>query len=77
VDAAEKYQYQRESLAVTSNGRTSGYFVSEHEYAEYQRLKERAARRTYHVSELPDAIITALAEARMNPAHDHLNTPRR
>lgn len=64
---------QRESVAITSHGRTSGYFVSEHEYAEYQRLKARA-RRAYHVSELPDATITALAAARMNPAHDHLNT---
>jgi PHD/YefM family antitoxin component YafN of YafNO toxin-antitoxin module len=43
---------QRESVAITSHGRTSGYFVSEHEYAEYQRLKAEA-RRAYHVSELP------------------------
>jgi PHD/YefM family antitoxin component YafN of YafNO toxin-antitoxin module len=64
---------QRESVAITSHGRTSGYFVSEHEYAEFQRLKAHA-RRAYHVSELPDATIAALASARMNPAHDHLNT---
>jgi hypothetical protein len=64
---------QRESVAITSHGRTSGYFVSEHEYAEYQRLKSRA-RRAYHVSELPEATITALENARMNPVHDHLNS---
>ena len=65
---------QRESVAITSHGRTSGYFVSEHEYAEYQLLKARAQRRTYHVSELPDTTITALAAARMSPTHNHLNT---
>lgn len=63
---------QRESIAITSHGRTSGYFVSEHEYAEYQRLKARA-RRVYGVGELPQETITALACARMDPAHDHLD----
>jgi PHD/YefM family antitoxin component YafN of YafNO toxin-antitoxin module len=63
---------QREPVAITSHGRTSGYFISEHEYLEYQRLKERA-RRAYHISELPEEIIAALAEARMDPMHDHLN----
>ncbi|MEI8208331.1 MAG: hypothetical protein WCG16_03935 [Methylococcales bacterium] len=30
-----KEQAQRESIAITSHGRTSGYFLSEHEYNEY------------------------------------------
>ncbi len=63
---------QREPLAITSHGRTSGYFVSEHEYAEYQRLKG-LSRRVYHISELPEATINVMATARMSPAHDHLN----
>jgi PHD/YefM family antitoxin component YafN of YafNO toxin-antitoxin module len=63
---------QRESVAITSHGRPSGYFLSEHEYAEYQRLKARA-RRVYHVSELPEETIAVLKTARMDPAHDHLN----
>ena len=63
---------QREPVAITSHGRKSGYFISEHEYAEYQRLKTRA-RRAYHVSELPEETIRAMATARMDPAHDHLN----
>lgn len=63
---------QREPVAITSHGRTSGYFISEHEYLEYQRLKERA-RRVYHISELPEETIAALTEARMDPAHDRLN----
>jgi PHD/YefM family antitoxin component YafN of YafNO toxin-antitoxin module len=63
---------QREPVAITSHGRTTGYFVAEHEYAEYQRLKAMS-RRALHVSELSDATAAALADARMNPAHDHLN----
>jgi hypothetical protein len=54
---------QRESLAMTSHGRTSGYFLSEHEYAEYQRLKAQA-RRAYDVRDLPQETVTALATAR-------------
>jgi PHD/YefM family antitoxin component YafN of YafNO toxin-antitoxin module len=63
---------QREPVAITSYGRTTGYFMSEPEYAEYQRLKARA-RRVYHVSELPESTILALASARMSAAHEHLN----
>jgi len=63
---------QREPVAITSHGRTSGYFVSEHEYAEYQKLKT-LSRRAYHISELPEATIRALATAQMNPAHNHLD----
>jgi PHD/YefM family antitoxin component YafN of YafNO toxin-antitoxin module len=63
---------QREPVAITSHGRTTGYFVAEHEYAEYQRLKAMS-RRALHVSELSDETAVALGNARMNPAHDHLN----
>ena len=63
---------QREPVAITSHGRTSGYFVSEHEYAEYTRLKA-LAQHAYHVSELPDATIHAMETARMKPEHDALN----
>ena len=63
---------QREPVAITSHGRTTGYFVAEHEYAEYQRLKAMS-RSALHVSALSDEAAAALSEARMNPAHDHLN----
>jgi PHD/YefM family antitoxin component YafN of YafNO toxin-antitoxin module len=53
---------QREPVAITSHGRTTGYFVAEHEYAEYQRLKA-LSRKVYHVSELPEEIIRALRSA--------------
>lgn len=63
---------QRESLVITSHGRPSGYFVSEREYAEYQRLKS-ASRRAYHISELPEETIQALASVKMSSEHDYLN----
>jgi hypothetical protein len=63
---------QREPVAVTSHGRTSGYFISEHEYLEYQRIKAHA-RRAYHISELPPETVAALEAAQMDSAHDHLN----
>ena len=60
---------QREPVAITSHGRTSGYFVSE---SEYKKLRAQS-RRVYHVSELPDATIAALANAAMDPEHNHLD----
>ena len=67
-----KEQAQREVIAITSHGRTSGYFLSEQEYHEYQ-LAKASARRAYPVSEMPAETVAAIAQAEMNPAHDHLN----
>lgn len=64
-------QAQREVIAVTSHGRTSGYFLSEHEYQEL--LAKADTRRAYHISELPEETIAAIARAEMNPAHGHLD----
>jgi prevent-host-death family protein len=63
---------QREPVAVTSHGRTTGYFVSAVAFDEYQKLKA-TARRAYRVSDLPKSFIDSLAATRMSPAHDHLN----
>jgi prevent-host-death family protein len=63
---------QREPVAVTSHGRTSGYFVSATEFEQYCRLKARATR-AYHVSELSHETVDAIAATRMDPIHDHLN----
>ena len=63
---------QREPVAVTSHGRTTGYFVSAVAFDEYQKLKAMA-RRAYRVSDLPKSFVESLAATRMNPAHDHLN----
>jgi prevent-host-death family protein len=63
---------QREPIAITSYGRTSGYFVSAQEYAELQRLRA-LERRAYRINELPADIADAIEASRMNPAHEHLN----
>ena len=67
-----KEEAQREPIAITSHGRTSGYFLSSHEFEEYQRLKAHV-RRAYHVSEVPDDIAAVIEKATMDTAHDHLN----
>jgi len=67
-----KEQVQREAIAITSHGRTSGYFVSEHDYNEYLLLKAQS-RHIYHISELPEQTVSAIATAQMDSAHDHLN----
>ncbi|MDD2724292.1 MAG: type II toxin-antitoxin system Phd/YefM family antitoxin [Methylovulum sp.] len=65
-----KERAQREVIAVTSHGRTSGYFISEQEY----KLLNAQARRAYHVSELPETTVAALTNAQMAPQHEHLNS---
>jgi prevent-host-death family protein len=67
-----KEEAQREPIEITSYGRPSGYFLSAHEFAEYQRIKA-LARRAYHISELPTEIADAIERASTNPAHEHLN----
>ncbi|QSB02013.1 type II toxin-antitoxin system Phd/YefM family antitoxin [Methylomonas sp. EFPC1] len=62
---------QREAIAVTSHGRTSGFFVSEEEYKEYLQLKANA-RKAYSISDLPKDTIKSLATSVMNSSHDHL-----
>ncbi|MBK6454431.1 MAG: type II toxin-antitoxin system Phd/YefM family antitoxin [Steroidobacteraceae bacterium] len=63
---------QREPVAITSHGRTSGYFVSAYEYAELVRLRA-FERRVYRIEELPENIVQAITESTMDPKHDHLN----
>jgi PHD/YefM family antitoxin component YafN of YafNO toxin-antitoxin module len=63
---------QREPLAVLSHGRPTGYFISAHEFAEFQRLKARA-RRVLRIEDFTEEEIEALAESRMSAEHDHLN----
>jgi PHD/YefM family antitoxin component YafN of YafNO toxin-antitoxin module len=63
---------QREPIAITSYGRTSGYFVSAQEYAELRRLRA-LERRSYSITGLPTELADAIETARMSPSHDHLN----
>jgi len=63
---------QREPVAITSHGRTSGYFVSPYEYAELERLRAYQ-RRVYRIEELPEDVVQAISAAKMDPKHEHLN----
>jgi PHD/YefM family antitoxin component YafN of YafNO toxin-antitoxin module len=63
---------QREPIAITSYGRTSGYFISTHDYAELQRLRA-LERHAYRIGELPAGITDAIERSEMNATHDHLN----
>jgi hypothetical protein len=68
----DKEKVQRQPTAITSHGRTSGYFVSQHEYDEHLKLKSQA-RQVYGLDDLTDSTIDALSKAEMNAAHNHLN----
>jgi PHD/YefM family antitoxin component YafN of YafNO toxin-antitoxin module len=63
---------QREPVAITSHGRTSGYFLSAVEFEAYLRMKPRTTR-ALHVSEMPQEMVDQIAATRMDQAHDHLN----
>lgn len=67
-----KEEAQREPVAITSHGRISGYFVSEREYKELQRLRA-FERRVFRIKELPPEISRAIKASKMDSAHDHLN----
>lgn len=62
----------RQPVAISSHGRISGYFVSEHEYNELMRLRA-FERRVYRIRDLPAEISAAIKTAKMDSAHDHLN----
>lgn len=63
---------QREPVAITSHGRTTGYFVSAQEFAELQRLRA-FERRVYGIADLPSSLADAIADAKMAPGNEHLN----
>ena len=63
---------QREPIAVTSHGRTTGYFISAAEFEELQRIKA-AARRSLSVQDLSAEEVAVIAAQRMAPEHDHLD----
>ncbi|MBK7903942.1 MAG: type II toxin-antitoxin system Phd/YefM family antitoxin [Proteobacteria bacterium] len=63
---------QREPVAITSHGRTSGYFVSAHEFAELVRLRA-FERRVHRIEELPENIVQAISESTMDSKHESLN----
>ena len=64
---------QRETIAVTSHERVTGYFVSSAEYEEYVRLKSMLPK-AYAVEELSQETIQAIAASKMDARHNHLNS---
>jgi PHD/YefM family antitoxin component YafN of YafNO toxin-antitoxin module len=64
---------QREAIAVTSHGRIVGYYVSAHEYEEYQRLKLRQ-RQVLAAEDFTDAELEEIANAKV-PAEANALTP--
>jgi len=63
---------QHEPVAVRSHDRISGYFVSAREFDELQRLKAMAPH-ALAASELDDDMLRAIAGARVDDRHAHLD----
>ncbi len=63
---------QREPVAVTSHGRTTGYFVSSLDFDDLQRLKALMPR-SRAVADLEETEIEAIARTKMAERHDHLD----
>ena len=62
---------QKGAVPVTSHGQITGYFVPPDEYQEFERF--RAQRRSFATVDLAEDKVRAVAAARMDPRHDHLN----
>ena len=63
---------QHEPVAVVAHNRVTGYFVSSREFDEYQRLKALQPTALY-AHELSAEDIEAIANARMDERHHHLD----
>ncbi len=63
---------QREPVAVTSHGRTTGYFIAAEDYEAFKRYKE--SRHSFATVELSDEKAQAISGARMDERHAHLDT---
>jgi len=62
----------REAIAVTSHERVTGYFISAEEYEEYVQMKKRMPK-AYAIEELSEKTIQAIATAKANARHKHLD----
>lgn len=62
---------QREPVAVTSHGRTTGYFIAAEDYEAFKRFKE--SRRSFATVELPEEKAKAISASRMDGRHAHLD----
>jgi PHD/YefM family antitoxin component YafN of YafNO toxin-antitoxin module len=62
---------QRQPIAVTSHGRTTGYFIAAEDYEAFKRFK--AARRSFATAELSEEKANAISASRMDARHAHLD----
>ena len=67
-----QHEVRRETVAVTSHSRVTGYFVSPEDFAEFEALREKA-RKSLIVGKLPNDKVDALKSAHMDERHDALN----
>lgn len=67
-----QHEVHRETVAVTSHSRVTGYFLSPEDFAEFEALREKA-RKSLVVGNLPEATVEALKESRMDDRHAALN----
>ena len=64
---------QRETIAVTSHERVTGYFLSRAEYEDYLQIKALLPR-AFAVEELSEATVRALAASKMDARHAPLDS---
>lgn len=62
---------QRATVAVSSHGQITGYFVGPAEYEAFLRFQE--THRTFATRDLSEDKVREIAQSRMDPRHDHLN----
>ena len=58
-------------VAVSSHGRITGYFIAAEQYEAFKQYK--GSRRSFATVDLSEAEAAAIAAARMDPRHNHLN----
>ena len=62
---------QRKPIAVTSHGRTTGYFIAAEDYEAFKRYRE--SRRSFGTVELSEEKAEAISTSRMDVRHAHLD----
>jgi hypothetical protein len=62
---------QREPVAVTSHGRTTGYFIAAADYEDFKRYKD--SHRSFATAGLSEERANAISASRMDPRHAHLD----
>jgi len=63
---------QRAPVAVTSHGRTTGYFIAADDYEAFKRFRE--SRRSFATGDLPEEKAQAISASRMDDRHKHLDS---